>query len=162
MKLGITMLIHYKDDIQFVTEFPCFLGHSVLHIIQRLYIVFSRKRLNCNLSSNFVWYADLWTHAMQFVSRFFFFWGYLTSFEGIKSWMREGCRGAVTPALMNSEPPDFQNYLQALQNRLRPSCYVYGLCHFVSKPCILISACQFYFLFTFYDLTNQTSKYVSS
>ena len=136
MKLGITMLIHYKDDIQFVTEFPCFLGHSVLHIIQRLYIVFSRKRLNCNLSSNFVWYADLWTHAMQFVSRFFFFWGYLTSFEGIKSWMREGCRGAVTPALMNSEPPDFQNYLQALQNRLRASCYVYSICHFVSKPCI--------------------------
>ena len=48
------MLIHYKDDIQFVTEFPCFLGHPVLHIIQRLYIVFSGKRLNCNLSSNFV------------------------------------------------------------------------------------------------------------
>ena len=30
MKLGITMLIHGKDDIQFVTEFPCFLGHPVL------------------------------------------------------------------------------------------------------------------------------------
>ena len=29
MKLGITMLIHYKDDIQFVTEFPCLLGHPV-------------------------------------------------------------------------------------------------------------------------------------
>ena len=25
MKLGITMLIHNKDDIEFVTEFPCFL-----------------------------------------------------------------------------------------------------------------------------------------
>jgi len=30
LKLGITMLIQYKDDIQFVTEFPCFLGHPVL------------------------------------------------------------------------------------------------------------------------------------
>ena len=29
MKLGITMLIHNKDDIQFVTEYPCFLGHPV-------------------------------------------------------------------------------------------------------------------------------------
>ena len=27
LKLGITMLIHNKDDIEFVTEFPCFLGH---------------------------------------------------------------------------------------------------------------------------------------
>ena len=26
---GITMLIHNKDDIEFVTEFPCFLGHPV-------------------------------------------------------------------------------------------------------------------------------------
>ena len=24
------MLIHNKDDIEFVTEFPCFLGHPVL------------------------------------------------------------------------------------------------------------------------------------
>ena len=31
MKLGITMLIHNKDDIEFVTEFPCFLGHPVHH-----------------------------------------------------------------------------------------------------------------------------------
>ena len=29
LKLGITMLIHNKDNIQFVTEFPCFLGHPV-------------------------------------------------------------------------------------------------------------------------------------
>ena len=28
-KLGITMLIHDKDDILFVTEFPCFQGHPV-------------------------------------------------------------------------------------------------------------------------------------
>ena len=27
--MGITMLIHNKDDIEFVTEFPCFLGHPV-------------------------------------------------------------------------------------------------------------------------------------
>ena len=26
LKLGITMLIHNKDDIQFVTEFPCLFG----------------------------------------------------------------------------------------------------------------------------------------
>ena len=33
MKLGIiTMLIHNKDDIQFVTESPCFLGHPVSNI----------------------------------------------------------------------------------------------------------------------------------
>ena len=29
MKLVITMLIHNKDDIEFVTEFPSFLGHPV-------------------------------------------------------------------------------------------------------------------------------------
>ena len=29
-KLGITMLIHNKDDIEFVTEFPCLFGHPVL------------------------------------------------------------------------------------------------------------------------------------
>ena len=29
LKLGITMLIHNKNDIEFVTEFPCFLGHPV-------------------------------------------------------------------------------------------------------------------------------------
>ena len=29
MKLGITMLIHNKDDIEFGTEFSYFLGHSV-------------------------------------------------------------------------------------------------------------------------------------
>ena len=28
LKLGITLLIHNKDDIEFVTEFPCFLGHK--------------------------------------------------------------------------------------------------------------------------------------
>ena len=34
MKLGITMLIHNKDDIEFVTEFPCFLGHPVVSNLQ--------------------------------------------------------------------------------------------------------------------------------
>ena len=29
LKLGITMLVHNEDDIEFVTEFPCFLGHPV-------------------------------------------------------------------------------------------------------------------------------------
>ena len=29
LKLGITILVHYKDDIEFVTEVPCFLGHPV-------------------------------------------------------------------------------------------------------------------------------------
>ena len=29
MKLGITILIHNKDDIEFVTEFSCLLGHPV-------------------------------------------------------------------------------------------------------------------------------------
>ena len=28
-EIGITMLINGKDDILFVTEFPCFLGHPV-------------------------------------------------------------------------------------------------------------------------------------
>ena len=35
LKLGITMLIHNKDDIEFVTEFPCFLGHPVLSLFLR-------------------------------------------------------------------------------------------------------------------------------
>ena len=30
VKSGITMLIHNKDDIEFVTEFPCLLGHPVV------------------------------------------------------------------------------------------------------------------------------------
>ena len=29
MKLGITMLTHNKNDIKFVAEFPCLLGHPV-------------------------------------------------------------------------------------------------------------------------------------
>ena len=29
LKSGITMLILNKDDVEFVTEFPCLLGHPV-------------------------------------------------------------------------------------------------------------------------------------
>ena len=34
LKSGITMLIHKKDDIEFVTEFPCLLGHPVVKEIR--------------------------------------------------------------------------------------------------------------------------------
>jgi len=34
-----------------------------------------------------------------------------------------GCRGAMIPAKITSEPPDLQNGLQAPQNRLRASRY---------------------------------------
>ena len=33
LKSGITMLIHKKDDIEFVTKFPCLLGHPVSYWI---------------------------------------------------------------------------------------------------------------------------------
>ena len=36
LKLGITMLLHKKDDIEFVTEFPCLLGHPVLALFDIL------------------------------------------------------------------------------------------------------------------------------
>ena len=34
LKLGITILIHNNDDIQFVTEFPCFFGHPVFNLLK--------------------------------------------------------------------------------------------------------------------------------
>ena len=37
-KLGITMLFHNKDDIEFVNEFPCFLGHPVYTLWSKDYI----------------------------------------------------------------------------------------------------------------------------
>ena len=43
LKLGITMLIHKKDDIEFVTEFPCLLAHPVL--LQRTNKIYSRKEV---------------------------------------------------------------------------------------------------------------------
>ena len=46
MKLGITMLIHNKDDIEFVTEFPCFLGHPVAEFVIKLRISFVSKIAN--------------------------------------------------------------------------------------------------------------------
>ena len=33
MKLGITMLVHNKDDIEFVTEFPCFFWDTLYHTL---------------------------------------------------------------------------------------------------------------------------------
>ena len=36
-EICITMLIHNKDDIPFVTEFPCFLGHPVLYSVHTLF-----------------------------------------------------------------------------------------------------------------------------
>jgi len=36
LKLGITMLIHNKDDIEFVTEFPCFFGTPCIYIVELL------------------------------------------------------------------------------------------------------------------------------
>ena len=56
MKLGITMLIHNKDDIQFVTELPCFLGHPVAkikahrHRVKRLKVI--RQSLGQNDEKN--------------------------------------------------------------------------------------------------------------
>ena len=41
------MLIHIKDDIEFVTEFPCFLGPPVLNLTQ-FYINFSRQKFEYN------------------------------------------------------------------------------------------------------------------
>ena len=48
MKLGIsiTMLIHNKDDIEFVTEFPCFLGHPVANRAKELYTVHCGRNVN--------------------------------------------------------------------------------------------------------------------
>ena len=40
LKSGITLLIYNKDDIEFVTEFPCLLGHVVL------YLNFSNLKIN--------------------------------------------------------------------------------------------------------------------
>ena len=45
LKLGITMLIHNKDDIEFVTEFPCFLGHPVVYRVN-LFSFKQRKVFN--------------------------------------------------------------------------------------------------------------------
>ena len=51
MKLGITMLNHNKDDIQFVTEFPCFLGHPV-YVIRKSEFV-AKTQFLCNNNKQF-------------------------------------------------------------------------------------------------------------
>ena len=48
MKLGITMLIHNKDDIEYVTEFQCFLGHLVGDVKLSTNVVNGRDG-HCNL-----------------------------------------------------------------------------------------------------------------
>ena len=60
------MLIHNKDDIEFVTEFPCFLGHPV-------YLYFSKylgawNNDNLGIISKFIlprtiqwWFYQLWS-----------------------------------------------------------------------------------------------------
>ena len=64
----------------------------------------------------------------------------------------------MSPEKIISEPPDLQNDLQALQNRLHASHFVSNLHHFVSMHRILIFACCFYFLFTFYCLSSQNQN----
>jgi len=55
LKLGITMLIHNKDDIEFVTEFPCFLGHPVQRTAGLENIMFKRYLLHIyNINDSFV------------------------------------------------------------------------------------------------------------
>ena len=56
LKSGITMLIHNKDDIEFVTEIPCLLGHPVY--------VFINKKTKCNFADQPI-RAD-WTCQLRF------------------------------------------------------------------------------------------------
>ena len=50
LKLGITMLIHNKDDIEFVTEFPWFLGHPV-----DCSLILLMSKLNCKSEAMQQW-----------------------------------------------------------------------------------------------------------
>ena len=45
------MLNHNKDDIQFVTEFPCFLGHPV-YVIRKSEFV-AKTQFLCNNNKQF-------------------------------------------------------------------------------------------------------------
>ena len=36
LKLGITMLTHSTDDIEFVTELPCFMGHPLSYFYDNI------------------------------------------------------------------------------------------------------------------------------
>ena len=50
LKLGMTMLIHNKDDIEFVTEFPCLLEHPVQeNIYVRIIILNLDQKISFNL-----------------------------------------------------------------------------------------------------------------
>ena len=54
LKLGITMLIHNKDDIEFVTEFPCSFGHPVC-IIKKNYDEIRDQRPVCRTGIAKAW-----------------------------------------------------------------------------------------------------------
>ena len=47
------MLIHNKDDIEFVTEFPCFLGHPVYKKLFKRLQSLQKDRKLFNYLSNF-------------------------------------------------------------------------------------------------------------
>ena len=49
------MLIHNKDDIEFVTEFPCFLGHSVY---SNFLVLLSTTVFSQNINKQIVNIAD--------------------------------------------------------------------------------------------------------
>ena len=48
MAFEITMLIHNKDDIEFVTEFPCFLGHSVITYVKTKGALYTSNNISCS------------------------------------------------------------------------------------------------------------------
>ena len=51
MKIGITMLIHNKDDIEFVTEFPCFLGTPCTYRCPLFHLLYSIISVTFNYPS---------------------------------------------------------------------------------------------------------------
>jgi len=46
LKLGLTMLIHTKDDIEFVTEFPCFWDTLYNNACKNIETQFKKSLLN--------------------------------------------------------------------------------------------------------------------
>ena len=50
MKLGITMPIHNKDDIEFVTKFPCILGTPCSILIWQGSAIYNKKDMYYNIS----------------------------------------------------------------------------------------------------------------
>ena len=61
MKLGITILIHNKDDIEFVPEFPCLLGHPVSEIFRLV-----EKTTSGQFQTPYCLLFDLSFHRCQF------------------------------------------------------------------------------------------------